>query len=348
MSHRKSAWLTLILTLSLAATGCALKGKEGTAPAAPAKAPDVAAGPKVAVFVDGAFGDRNFFDLALKGAKRLETELGATVTTYEGQLKPENFQPQMRDAAQRHQLVFVLGYNGIDAMLKTAQQSPQTQFVFIDAPIDDPAITSVVYRDEEGCYLAGALAAEMTTLPSVPGMNEKKVVGFVGGMDAPVIRRCEAGFAQGVKKAHADVAVESLFVGSFSDPAKGKEANSILVERGSDINFEYAGLSGEGGFQLAKSAPGLYLIGNTSDQTYLAPGKVLGNMLKNVDESMVRITTLYKNGSLKRGEKYYGGLKDRQLGLQMNDLVPADVQKRLQALQKQIEDGSITVVDKTP
>ncbi len=305
-------------------------------------------GPRVAVFVDGAFGDRNFFDLALEGTKRLKTELGATVTTYEGQLKPENFQTQMRDAAQRHQLVFVLGFNGIDAMLKTAEQFPETQFVFIDAPIENPAITSVVYRDEEGCYLAGALTASLTTSSSLAGMNDQKVVGFVGGMDAPVIRRCEAGFMQGAKQTDAGVKVESIFVGSFSDPAKGKEVNSILVERGSDINFEYAGLSGEGGFQLAKTTEGLYLVGNTSDQTYLAPGKVLGNMLKKVDESMVWITKQFQSGTLKRGEQYHVGLKDGQLGMQMNDLVPADVQKQIEALQKQVEEGSISVVANTP
>ncbi|HYF93076.1 MAG TPA: BMP family ABC transporter substrate-binding protein [Symbiobacteriaceae bacterium] len=93
------------------------------------------------------------------------------LSTYEGQLKPENLASQLRDAAQKHDLVFVMGFEGIDAMMKAADAYPKAQFVSIDAPIDHPKIASVVYRDEEGCFLAGALAGLMTVHTSLSGMG---------------------------------------------------------------------------------------------------------------------------------------------------------------------------------
>ncbi|MCZ7568779.1 MAG: BMP family ABC transporter substrate-binding protein [Ardenticatenaceae bacterium] len=308
----------------------------------PAAAPDSA--PRVGVFVDNAFGDRAFFDIALDGIKLIEKHYAAVTRKYEGRLQPDNFAPILADAAKNNDLVFVLGFEAIDGMIKAAGENPDTTFVFLDAPIDDPNVVSLAYKDQEGCFVAGALAALMTTHTEVKNINADKVVGFVGGVDAPVIQRCLSGYRQGAAFVDPAVKVESIFVGSFVDPAKGKEANLTLIQKGSDINYQYAGLSGEGGFNAAKEGSALYVIGAGFDQRWLAPDQTIGSMLKRVDLSIDSLTGLYIKGGLKKGQKFFWGLAEDGVPFTFSaDLVPPDVVQRATEIQDAIKSGKITV-----
>lgn len=300
--------------------------------------------PRVGVFVDNAFGDRAFFDIALDGIELIEKHYAAVTRKYEGRLQPDNFAPILADAARNNDLVFVLGFEAIDAMIKAAAENSQTTFVFLDAPIDDPNLVSLAYKDQEGCFVAGALAAMMTTHTEVKNINADKVIGFVGGVDAPVIRRCLAGYTQGAAHVDPSVSVETIFVGSFVDPAKGKEANLALVQKGSDINYQYAGLSGEGGFNAAKEGKPLYVIGAGFDQRWLAPDQTIGSMLKRVDLSIDHLTALYINGGLKKGQQFFWGMAEDGVPFTFStDLVPADVVQRATEIQDAIKSGKITV-----
>jgi len=300
--------------------------------------------PAVGIFVDNAFGDRAFFDIALDGIPLIEGNYNATVTKYEGRLQPDNFTPILSDAAENNDLVFVLGFEAIDAMFAAAAENPETLFVFIDAPLESEDLSALAYKDHEGCFVAGALAASLTVDTSVENINDEKVIGFVGGVDAPVIRKCESGYIQGAAYIDPEVVVETIFVGSFVDPAKGKEANLALIDKGSDINYQYAGLSGEGGFNAAKEGSPLYVIGAGFDQSWMAPDQTIGSMLKRVDLSIEYLTGLFVNGELGKGEVFFWGIAEDGVPFVFSeDIVPAEIVENVSQIQEQIKSGEIVV-----
>jgi basic membrane protein A len=299
---------------------------------------------RVGIFVDNVFGDRDFFDQAGKGKPVLEQKFGAKVTTYEGQLQAQNFEPLLNDAGAANQLVFVLGFEAIDALKKAAAANPDTTYVFVDAPVDDPNVVSAVFRTAEGCFMAGALAGAFTD-SAAPGVKPAQPqVGFVGGVDAPVVRNCLTGFQQGATKVKPDVRVLSQYVGSFVDPAKGKEINISMVERNADVTFQYAGLSGEGAFDAAKSGQDLYVIGVVADKSYLAPGKVPGSLLMGVDKVIEVATAKYRDKTLRKGEQLDFGFDNGGWDMVYDDrLVGAETRAKLDAIEAGLADRSITV-----
>lgn len=298
---------------------------------------------KVGIFVADSFGDRAFFDIALGGKELVEKEYGATVQTYEGRLQADKFFRQLSDAGRANDFVFVLGFEAIDAMMQAAEANENAHFIFIDAALDSPVVSSVGYRDSEGCYLVGALAARLT-VSDLPMINPEKVVGFVGGVDSPVIRDCEAGYKQGAAAIDPETVVKTGWVGSWADPAKGKVVNQSLNQDGSDINYQYAGLSGEGGFDNVRGGTAGYSLGAGFDQSGLAPGFVPGSMLKRVDQTIQRITGGLKDGKLTKGFTETEGVAEGGLAVVYDDkLVPADVREQVETLAKGIASGEIKV-----
>jgi len=240
--------------------------------------------------------------------------------------------------------VFVLGFEAIDAMFAAAAENPETLFVFIDAPLESEDLSALAYKDHEGCFVAGALAASLTVDTSFENINDEKVIGFVGGVDAPVIRKCESGYIQGAAYIDPEVVVETIFVGSFVDPAKGKEANLALIDKGSDINYQYSGLSGEGGFNAAKEGSPLYVIGAGFDQSWMAPDQTIGSMLKRVDLSIEYLTGLFVNGELGKGEVFFWGIAEDGVPFVFSeDIVPAEIVENVSQIQEQIKSGEIVV-----
>ncbi len=300
-------------------------------------------GPKVGIFVADSFGDRAFFDIALGGKDLVEDNYEATVNTYEGRLQADKFFRQLSDAGRNNDMVFVLGFEAIDAMMRAAEANEDAHFIFIDAKLDSPVVSSVGYRDSEGCYLIGALAAQLTTT-DLPMINPEKTIGFVGGVDSPVIRDCESGYKQGAAAIDPDTKVVSGYVGSWVDPAKGKVINQSLNQDGSDINYQYAGLSGEGGFDSVRSGESGYALGAGFDQSNLAPGYVPGSMLKRVDETINRITKSLLDGKLVKGFSESEGVSEGGLVVVYDDeLVSKDVQKQVDELATGIAEGKIKV-----
>ncbi|MGE3307475.1 MAG: BMP family protein [Rhizobiaceae bacterium] len=302
-----------------------------------------AEGPKVGIFVADSFGDRAFFDIALGGKELVEKQYGATVQTYEGRLQADKFFRQLSDAGRANDFVFVLGFEAIDAMTQAAEANADAHFIFIDAALGSEVTSSVGYRDSEGCYLVGALAARLT-VSGIPLTNPEKVIGFVGGVDSPVIRDCEAGYQQGAAAIDPETAVKTGWVGSWTDPAKGKLVNQSLNQEGSDINYQYAGLSGEGGFDNVRGGTAGYSLGAGFDQSSLAPGYVPGSMLKRVDNTISRVTGAIVEGKLKKGFTETEGVAEGGLAVVYDDkLVPADVREQVETLAKGIASGEIKV-----
>jgi basic membrane protein A len=332
---RKSYWsiIGLLLLVGILASACA-------APAAQDETETVG------VFVSDSFGDRAFFDIALGGIEQIENELGVTVNKYEGKLDNDNFTTLLTQAASTDDLVFVLGFEAIDAMLEAAAKNPDTLYVFVDAVLGSPDVVSLGYKDHEGAFLAGALGGLLTTRTEVQFINEDKVIGYVGGVDSPVMQRALWGYEQGLKYTLPDGAVEHIFVGSWVDPAKGKEANLALIEKGSDINFAYAGLTGEGGFNAAKEGAPMWVIGGGFDQRWLAPDNTVASVMKAVDVTIYELTDMFLKGELEKGTDFNWGVAERGMYLVMSeDLVPADIVEQIGELQEKIASGEIVVTE---
>lgn len=296
------------------------------------------AAPRVGIFVDNAFGDGDFFDQAAKAEQQLVDGFGATVTTYEGQLQAQNFLPLLQDAGENNDLVFVLGFEAIDAMLQAAGDNPDTTYVFIDAVIDSPDIVSAEFKTAEGCFMAGALAA---TVNADAGST---VAGFIGGVDAPVIKNCESGYTQGVAAVAPDQTVAPQYAGSFVDPAKGSEISIALANQGAFAVFPYAGLTGAGAFDAAKGGENIAPIGVVADKSNLAPGKSPGSLEMGVDAVIMETTGEYVAGSLQKGSVRSYGFANGGWNMVYNDnFVSADQRAALDALQAELVSGAITV-----
>jgi len=334
------ALLGLLLVFALVLTAC---GSQAAEPVEEVTAEEPIS---VGVFVSDSFGDRAFFDIALGGIDAIEKDFGVTTNKYEGKLDNDNFTTLLTSAANTDDIVFVLGFEAIDAMFEAAPKNPDTLYVFLDAVLGSPDVVSLGYKDHEGAFLAGALGGLLTVEPDWKFINEDKVIGYVGGVDSPVMQRALWGYEQGLKYTLPDGVVEHIFVGSWVDPAKGKEANLALIEKGSEINFAYAGLTGEGGFSAAKDGAEMWVIGGGFDQRWLAPDNTIASLMKAVDVSIYELTDMFIKGELKKGTDFNWGVAERGVYLVMSeDLLPEDVIAEVSAIQDKVASGEITVTE---
>lgn len=245
-----------------------------------------------------------------------------------------------------YELVFVLGWELVNALEKTAKAYPQQKFVFIDGVLSDPNMLYVDFTEEEGSFLAGAMAAMMTSKSGVKGINPQKKIGFVGGRDIPVIRNFLTGYEQGAKYVDPAVEVKAVFAGTFDDPARGNELALALYGSGVDIVYNVAGPTGEGVLLAAKNSQ-KYAIGVDVDQCSVAPGFIMGSMLKKVDVAVYDLVKSVASGKPVKPGVYTYGISQDGVGLcfdsEMLRIVPKDVVKKLQDIRAKIKSGAIKV-----
>jgi basic membrane protein A len=240
-----------------------------------------------------------------------------------------------------------MGWELADALQKAAAAYPDQRFVFIDGVLDSPNMIYANFAEEQGSFVAGAAAALIEAKGSeLEKIGDGMAIGFVGGRDIPVIRNFLGGYEQGAKAAAPDVKVNSVFAGTFDDPAKGSELAMALYGQGADIVYNVAGPTGEGVMQ-ASAAADKYSIGVDVDMCSTAPGNVLGSMLKRGD---VAVHTLIKDEV--EGRKVTAGTRTFDLasgGIEFKlceDVaasLPEDVIARLEELKKGVLDGSIEI-----
>ena len=237
------------------------------------------ANPAVIFDLGGKF-DRSFNQASYEGAERFTQETGIAYEEFELQNDAQREQALRRFAERGHDPVIVNGFSYESAMGTVAAEFPDTRFVIIDAVVDQPNVRSVVFSEHEGSYLVGLLAAMA---------SETGKVGFVGGMDIPLIRKFACGYVQGVKAANPDAEVFQNMTGTtgaaWNDPVKGGELARSQIDRGADVIYHAAGGTGIGVLQAAADA-GKYGIGVDSNQNHLHPGHVLTSMLKRVDNAV--------------------------------------------------------------
>jgi basic membrane protein A len=259
--------MTLMNTLAGAAAALALTA--GLAAAEPAL-----------IFDLGGKFDKSFNEAAFNGAQRWAAETGGTFKEIEMQSEAQREQALRRLAEAGSNPVVMTGFAFGEVLNKVAPDFPDTRFAIIDMVVDQPNVKSVVFTEHEGSYLVGMMAAMA---------SKSGVVGFVGGMDIPLIRRFGCGYAQGVKAVNPDATVIINFTGNdpsaWNNPVKGGEIAKAQNAEGADVIYAAAGGTGIGVLQAAADA-GILSIGVDSNQNHLHPGSVLTSMLKRVDNAV--------------------------------------------------------------
>jgi basic membrane protein A len=304
----------------------------------------------VAMVVAGTLGDRSFYDSGNEGMIRAAKELGVETKVFECQQVPSAFSEQIIAAAQSYDVVFTVGWELVDPLLEIAPEFPDVKFIHIDAAIEGVSnVSSIDYLENEGSFVAGTMAAMMTIRKDDEKINEKKIIGAVGGMDIPVIRNFVAGYEAGAAYIDPAVKVEVGFVGSFEDPAKGKEMALTIFNKGADIIFQIAGNTGNGVIEAAQEA-GFYAIGVDSDQGYIAPGFIMGSMMKRVGLSIFETIQKILNGTYQEGAVITYGIAQNGVGMSKDDdmqnIVGDEVMTKLEEIEKGIVEGTIAVPER--
>ena len=299
---------------------------------------------KPAVIYDmGGKFDKSFNESVYNGAQRFTKETGIKVMEFEVTNEAQREQG-MRKMAQRGANVIVcVGFAQADACDKVAKEFPNTKFSIIDVGwLDNSNMRQYVFNEHEGSFLVGALAA----MASKTGK-----VGFVGGMDIPLIRKFACGYVQGAKAVNSKVEVYQNMTGTtpaaWNDPAKGSELAKSQFDRGADVVYAAAGGTGAGVYQAAADS-GMLAIGVDSNQNYMHPGTMLTSMLKRVDLATYETFMDVKSGNFSSGVKVLG-LAEDGVGWALdehNESLISDVMKStINGLSDKVKNGSIKVHD---
>jgi basic membrane protein A len=341
MKKRHYGMLAIAAAIALTVTACS-----GTA-GSPATSGASSGKPSVALAVNGALGDQGFFDDAESGMKKIKAEGNKTTTLQADASNPAQWKANLESLSTGSWDIAVAGTSQMtDILTQAAKKFPNQHYVIFDAVVNAPNVASITYKQNEGSFLAGVLAALATTdTSSFPLSKGTKTVGLVGGMDIPVINDFVVGFKAGVTAVDPSIKVVVSYVGSFSDSAKGYDQAKGMFSDGADVVFQVAGGSGIGVLQAAKDA-NKYAIGVDSNQNALQPGHVLASMLKHVGNSLVLAVKDAEAGKLAYGKDTSYGLANDGVGLDFDnnsDLVPSAVTQKIDDYKKKVVDGSIKV-----
>lgn len=292
---------------------------------------------KAAIVTDTAgLGDQSFNDSANAGLERAKSELGIEGQVYET-AQPSDYEPSLAQApSQGADLTFAIGFLMTDALDTVAAQNPNANYAIIDSVVDASNVASINFREEEGSFLMGAIAGLMT---------ESDKVGFLGGLEVPLIERFEVGYRAGVMTVNPDAQVLVNYAGDFGDPGKGKEIALSQFADGADVIYHASGGTGLGLFQAAQEmGPGHWAIGVDSDQYALAPENTLSSMMKRVDVAVFETIKAAMEGNFESGNQVLG-LAEDGVGLAptTGNNTPQEVIDQVNELRQMIIDGEIDV-----
>jgi len=280
------------------------------------------AGPKVAMIIaQGGLGDKSYNDSAYAGLTKAAVDFDVTVKAIESKDVVTEGEKLLRNAARAgFDLVITLEYSHFEVLERVAKDFPNTTFAILNIAVPGDNVVSVIFKEHEGSFLVGALAAMVTSNTSIPNVNPEKIIGVIGGTKSAGIDKFLVGYKEG---AHY---------------------------MGADIVYQVAGGTGLGVIQAAKDM-GRYAIGVDSDQDSLAPGNVLCSMMKRVDIAIYDLIKKLVEGTLKGGETLYYGLKEG--GIQVSPMVftrhviPREYIARMDEIMEKIICGEIVVTDIT-
>ena len=305
----------------------------------PASAQEFA--PAVVFDMGGKF-DKSFNEAAYQGAERFKKETGIAYRDFEVTAEAQREQALRNMARRGAQVVVGIGFSQATGMEKVAKEFPNTKFAIVDAVVNLPNVRSIVFKEHEGSFLVGMAAA----MASKSGK-----VGFVGGMDIPLIRKFALGYEEGVKYVNAKADVFQNMTGTtpaaWNDPTRGGELARSQFDRGADVIYAAAGATGLGVLQAAKDK-GRLAIGVDSNQNHIHPGSVLTSMIKRVDLAVYESFKAAKDGTWKSGVRVLGvaeGGVGYAIDQNNRSLITAEMEKRLEQARADIVAGKIKVSD---
>lgn len=298
---------------------------------------------KVGLVLDkGGKDDKSFNAAAFKGAQEAQQKFGIQLKVVEA-TDDNAFEPMIRALAQKeYDLVIAVGISQGDSLKKVAPQFPAKKFAIVDAEVNAPNVRTLLFQEHEGSFLVGAAAA----LASTTGK-----LGFIGGMEIPLIRRFEMGFTAGAKHVNPKTQVTTNYIGvtgdAWNNPPKCKELAMSQYDRGADVIFAAAGASNTGLFDAAEEKK-KFAIGVDSNQNWIKPGRVLTSMLKRVDLAVYKAIEQVVGGKFEAGVIRHG-LKDQGIDYAVDanneKALTAEMRTKLEGIKKQIVSGKIKVPD---
>jgi basic membrane protein A len=301
------------------------------------------------VFDAGGKDDRSFNAAAWKGVQRAKKELSVVVRDAEPG-DPNSVEPALRAFAERgYDIIIGVGFSQTPIIEQVAKDYPKLDFAIVDGVSQLPNVASLIFKEHEGSYLVGMIAART---------SKTGVLGFVGGMDIPLIRRFEKGYEEGARAVNPRIQVVQNYVGvtdgAWNNPGKGKELSLAQMDKGADVIFAAAGNSGLGAFDAVEQAGTAngrathFVIGVDSNQNGVKPGFVLTSMVKRVDNAVYDIVKEVVDGRFNGGFHVYG-LESDGVGYVVDDynrtLVSPDAIAAAEEAKKKIIAGEIKVTD---
>lgn len=349
----KKKILSTLLAVGLSATflvGCSAGGEETASNSEKVN---------VKLLVTGALGDKGINDSANAGAEKIEEQFGdkVDVEVVEMGFDQTKFEPALIDASESDADVIITGgWDMKEHVENTAEQYPEKKYLIYDTDVNYDEynlenVYSMTYKQNEAGFLAGTLAALVTT-SDMELANEEKVIGFVGARDtSAVINDFLVGYIEGAQFVDKDIKVEVAYVGSFTDTAKAKELTLAQYSNGADVVFTSAGPASAGSVEAARDAK-KYVIGVDSDQALAYEGKeeqkyIISSALKRVDNSLALTMESFLNNSLEFNSHSVLGIKEDAIGLAENDIytstVNEEIRTKVAEIAEELKSDKITV-----
>jgi basic membrane protein A and related proteins len=310
--------------------------------------PPVSAAKKAAlVIAQGGLGDESYNDLAMAGFTAATKENGIEGQPIESNdVVAQGEQVLRRAATSGYGLVIDLEFSHGEVLPAIASSYPEVDWVFLNNRIDGPNIASFLFAEHDSSYLAGALAAMMTTQTGNPKINPDRKIGVIGGTKSVGIDKFLSGYIQGAKDIDESVEVLTAYSNSFGDPTRGAQLADDMFAQGADIVYQVAGGTGAGVIESAKRN-NHYAIGVDDDQDELAPGFVLTSVLKRSDLAVRRAVELHADGRFPGGQTINLGLAEGGVGLTdfqyTKQEIPQRVRDEVAELENRIEKGELKV-----
>jgi basic membrane protein A and related proteins len=303
--------------------------------------------PVALIIAQGGLGDQSYNDLAYAGFKRAIAE-----SKLEGKpVESKDVVAQAADILRRASdagfgLVVDLEYSHGDALQAVAKDYAGTDYVILNQVKSGANVVSVLFQEQEGSYLAGALATLVATDSSIKGVNGKPIIGVIGGTKSVGIDKFIVGYIQGAREVNPKVEVKVAYSNNFGDPAIGLQMAKAMYESGANVVYQVAGGTGLGVIQAAKET-GHFAIGVDTDQDGVAPGSVLTSMIKRTDVAVETVVKDYAAGKFPGGKTVTLGLAQDGVGLSpmkyTHDIIPAATLAKVEDLKKKILSGEIKV-----
>jgi basic membrane protein A len=350
--HKRLAFVSLAMVLALVVAGCGGSGGGSGGGEGGGGGGGSQARPGLVLDVGG-LGDQGFNDSAYEGLKRAQKQFGVKGEYLESSAPTDYAENLTQLAESGFDPVIAVGFLMTEDLTEISEQFPETQFAIVDSVVETPNTIDLVFREQEGSYLAGIVAGLMTQEDTEYTTSDEKVVGFLGGQTGPLIEKFQAGYEAGVESVCPDCEVLVKYAGStpeaFVDPGKGKEISLQQISQGADIIYHASGNTGAGLFDAAKQEK-IFAIGVDLDQAQLfKDSPILTSVVKRVDNAVYQTIASVSKGEKPKGTTVDRGLKEKGISLapfgRFDGQVPQEVKAEVDKARKGIISGDVKVPD---